>query len=101
MDLFAKEKLAWLEDCRLAARKLLSVREEITIEDVLAVCPRPSYIHRNTTGQVFKCEDFKACGWTKARKLSSRGRWIMKWRLSDHVSPQAMRQLQLDRLETE
>jgi hypothetical protein len=92
-DLFTKERQDWIDDCRTTARKLLTVREEITIEDVLKKHPRPRYIHRNTTGQVFKHTDFEMCGWAKATKTSSRGRWIMKWKLHAEAFPMTMRQI--------
>jgi len=84
-DLFQAERLAWIEDCRAAARRLLreQLGREVTIEDVVEQCPRPTYIHVNTAGQVFRCDDFVACGWVKARKPTSNSRYIMKWRLSD------------------
>lgn len=86
-ELFHRQREAWIEDCRATARHLLIARPgiEITIEDVLAECPRPSYVHRNTTGHVFRSDDFKHCGWVQARKPSSNRRWIMKWTLSDDV----------------
>jgi len=92
-DLFAKERQQWVEDCQATARRLLTYREEITIEDVLAECPRPKYIHRNTTGQVFKNSDFKMTGFTKSRRAVSKGRWIMKWAFADDSFPLAMHQL--------
>lgn len=91
-DLFARERQDWIEDCRSAARKLLTVRESVTIEDVLKICPRPKYIHKNVTGSVFKDTGFVMCGWTKAMKASSNGRWIMKWKLNEEPIPLTLRQ---------
>lgn len=86
-DLFVKERQDWINDCRATARELLTTRESITVEDVLKVCPRPRYIHKNVTGSVFKDSDFVMCGWAKATKASSNGRWIMKWTLSgEHLT---------------
>jgi hypothetical protein len=82
MTYFAKERQEWINDCRETARKLLTVRASITVEDVLKICPRPRYIHKNVTGSVFRDPDFVMCGWTKATKSSSNGRWIMRWTLS-------------------
>lgn len=62
-DLFKKEREAWLEEARVTAKKLLEDKSLITIEDVLKECPRPEYIHRNTTGNIFRCDDFKPVGW--------------------------------------
>ncbi len=84
-DLFSKEKQAWLDECRAAARRLLTTREEITVEDVLEICPRPTYIHRNTTGQIFNHKDFQFARFTKSRRHISKGRWIMRWKLDDSL----------------
>jgi hypothetical protein len=92
-DLFQKERQAWLLDCQAAARKLLRTRLDITIEDVLEVCPRPSYIHKNTTGSVFRHDDFVAFAFAKARKPSSHSRYVMRWRLSDDARQATLRQV--------
>jgi hypothetical protein len=97
IDMFAKERQAWIDQCRAMARRLLATREAITIEDVLQEFPRPKYIHRNTTGQIFKHEDFKASGFTKSRREVSKGRWIMTWKLANPTVPASSRQLQRSR----
>lgn len=81
-DLFGKEREEWLESARHEAKKLLSRRYSITIEDVLAVCPKPTYLHRNTIGSVFN-GDFVPIGFSKSKRTVSRGRWIRTWRLRD------------------
>ena len=96
-DLFQRQKREWIEECQAAARKLLVIRDEITIEDVLAINPRPSYIHRNTTGRVFNHDDFVACGFTQSRRPISKGRWIMKWKLNEAAFPMTMRQIRRGR----
>ncbi|HSW91468.1 MAG TPA: hypothetical protein VLG09_02385 [Candidatus Saccharimonadales bacterium] len=82
-DLFNKSRTDWLDGARHVARKLLRQRHKITIEDVLAIYPRPKYLHRNTTGHVFRTEMFHAVGYTLARKPSSHHRVIRWWTLSD------------------
>lgn len=81
-DLFKKEREAWLESARLAAKELLEESPLITIEDVLKVCPRPEYIHRNTTGKVFN-NDFQPVGWRKSKRPIMNGRFVRIWRLKD------------------
>lgn len=81
-DLFKKEREAWLESARLAAKELLEDKPLITIEDVLKVCPRPEYIHRNTTGKVFN-NDFQPVGWRKSKRPIMNGRFVRIWRLRD------------------
>lgn len=81
-DLFKKEREAWLENARLTAKELLEDKPLITIEDVLKVCPRPEYIHRNTTGKVFN-NDFQPVGWRKSKRPIMNGRFVRIWRLKD------------------
>lgn len=92
-DLFKTEREQWIDDARSAARRLLIYRDTITIEDVLAICPRPTYVHRNVSGQLFKHEDFKAKGFTKSRRAVSKGRWIMTWQLNAKALPHMMKQI--------
>lgn len=79
-DLFKKEREAWPEEARVTAKKLLEDKSLITIEDVLKECPRPEYIHRNTTGKVFN-SDFKPVGWRKSERLIMNGRFVRVWRM--------------------
>lgn len=81
-DLFQREKIAWLDSARAVAIKLLQVRKKITVEDVLKECPRPTYIHRNTTGSIFKSPDFVASGWTASKRPAMNSRYVRQWSLS-------------------
>lgn len=80
-DLFKKEREAWLEEARVTAKKLLEDKSLITIEDVLKECPRPEYIHRNTTGNIFRCDDFAPVGWRKSKRPLMNGRFVRVWRM--------------------
>ena len=80
LDLFQKTREQWLQEARDAAHKLLTSRDWVTIEDVLEVCPKPTYIHRNTIGRVFN-DTFRHVGFTKSKRAVSKGRWIQQWRL--------------------
>lgn len=82
-DLFKREREDWLWDARKAAKELLSRQTTITIEDVLKVCPRPSYLHRNVTGSVFKDEAFKPVGFRKSLRPISNSRVVRVWTLSE------------------
>ena len=81
-DMFRGERETWLEDARTVASRMI---EEggvpITIEDVLKECPKPSYIHRNTVGAVFRSPAFKAVGWTPSKRTAMNGRYVRKWSL--------------------
>lgn len=95
-DLFGQAKLDWLDECRAEARKLLTYRDEITIEDVLDKCPRPKYLHPNTTGNVFKHPDFKKTRVGYSRRAVSHGRLIYYWTLVE--LPNTMKQINRMRL---
>lgn len=85
-DLFSLSRGQWIDGARHAARGLLRRRPRITIEDVLEIYPRPKYLHRNTTGNVFRDEMFHAVGYTTAKNVSSHGRVIRIWTLSDRFA---------------
>lgn len=80
-SLFTSEKERWIDEARSTARLLLQTRDYITIEDVLRECPRPSYLHRNTTGAVFG-RGFRSVGFVKSKSPTAKGRWIQQWALS-------------------
>lgn len=80
-SLFVQGKESWLDNARHTARKIIANRGTCTIEDVLEQCPRPSYLHRNTTGQVFKSPEFVPVGFASSRRNISNGRAIRVWRL--------------------
>lgn len=82
MEVFDREKREWVEECRATARILLKTRPFITIEDVLKECPRPSHVHRNTTGTVFNDSDFKCVGWLPSKRPAMNGRYVRTWRLA-------------------
>lgn len=98
-DLFQAEKLEWLEKCRQEARLLLLTHSSITSDDVTKRCPRPEYVHRNTTGQIFKHPDFKANGITKSNRVEAKGRWIFKWTLKQSAFKRVSREHESEQLE--
>ncbi len=86
-DLFIQSRAGWLEDARVAARRLLQDRYHITIEDVLRVCPRPTYLNRNVTGGVFQHPDFTPIGFVFSTRPISHGRVVRMWKLKPEVLP--------------
>lgn len=81
-DVFRSEREAWLEDARAVAHRMIEERgAPVTIEDVLQECPKPSYIHRNAVGAVFRSPAFKAVGWAPSRRTAMNGRYVRKWSL--------------------
>lgn len=85
-DLFGHEREMWLLEARRVAQELLLTHETITIELVLAQCPRPRYLHRNIIGQVFRDGTFKQVGFTKSKRAVSNGRIIAIWALNRYPS---------------
>lgn len=81
-SLFQKSSQEWLEDARRTAGELLETKPFVTIDDVLEVCPRPQWVHRNTVGSVFKDEGFRVAGFVKSRGARAHGRIICRWRKS-------------------
>lgn len=100
-DLFKGERQAWLDSARATARKLLIMRPYITINDVLAECPRPTYVHRNTTGHVFRHSDFRVFGVTRSRAKLANRRLICQWKLNEDAMSLTMRQIRRARREAE
>ncbi len=83
-DVFKSERQAWLDDARAEARRQLKRKPIITIEEVLANCPRPQFLHKNATGNVFKHEDFIPVGWRKSQRPAMNGRYVRTWRLKNN-----------------
>ncbi len=80
--LFKKARQEWMEQCRVTARHLLRRRRYITIEDVLKECPRPKWVHRNTTGFVFRTSDFRPAGSLPSVRPEMNGRYVKVWALA-------------------
>lgn len=93
-DVFKSEREVWLDEARAAARRLLTRRHYITINDVLAETPRPSYLSKNITGAVFKNGDFKVYGFEKSKSKKARGRIICQWCLAEDKFPLTMKQIE-------
>jgi hypothetical protein len=62
LDLLETHRPDYLTAARDAARKLLSERQSITINDVRDICPPPSDIDPRVMGAVFRHRDFEATG---------------------------------------
>lgn len=80
---FSFDAQNWLTEVRAVARMLIAKNGEVTIDDVLRICPRPPWISPNATGSVFKGGEFVACGYTQTAKVSSHARAVRIWRLKD------------------
>lgn len=89
-DLFRKEKTDWIRRAQQTAYRLLLQRDTITIEDVLAKCPRPSYLRNSITGSVFKHQVFMPVGYTLARVPKSHSRVIRVWTFNEDFVPEEL-----------
>lgn len=86
-DLFAAEKKDWVTKARRAAETIALENGTVNIDEVLSICPRPGYIHRNTTGKIFSNSVFRFSGVIKSKKVSSKGRLICVWTLDEALYP--------------
>lgn len=98
-NLFRKEREAWLSTARSTAYDLLLSQQTITIEDVLKICPRPSYLHPGVTGHVFQDVMFRPVGFRKSLRPISNGRVVRVWTLSNAYMPKTYRKFKKRKLE--
>lgn len=87
-DLFQLSRQEWLERARRTAQEIILRHGYCTVEDVLAICPRPDYVHRNVTGHVFQNDIFKFVRYTKSRRPISNARTICVWTIDPQYMPQ-------------
>ena len=80
-DLFARDKTLWLAECRKEAKRQLQFKPSVTSDDITKNVPRPTYIHRNTTGQIFNNGEFITVGFTISTRKEANGRTIRQWAL--------------------
>ena len=76
---FSFDKDDWLAQCRETATRLLRQQDTVTVEDILLLCPKPEYLHRNTIGSIFN-SNFIPVDFVKAKHKAAKGRWIRTWR---------------------
>lgn len=88
--LFQQSAQEWLHDARYEAVELLKQRYEITIEDVLSVCPFPKYLRRNLIGQVFRDDVFQPVGYTKAKRPVAHDHVIRVWTINEQYFPEQL-----------
>lgn len=89
-DLFGGAKRDWLKRAQRTAYNLLLERDTITIEHVLARCPRPAYLHNSITGRVFQNDVFVSVGYVTAKNPKSHGRVIRIWTFAEAFVPPEM-----------
>lgn len=82
-NLFRQSTKDWLEEARDEAEKICHERGIVTVEDVLKVCPRPTYVHRNVTGAIFSRQRFTDIGWRPSERPAMNGRRVFIWKLKE------------------
>ena len=86
LKLLEEHRPDYLSLARDAARKLLSERDSITINDVRAVCPPPSDIDPRVMGAVFRHADFEATGeFVLSSRTTCHRRPIQKSKLTNYA----------------
>lgn len=76
----SQDTTEWLCQAKEVAKMLAAKYGEITIEDVLKICPPGENVHPNSLGSIFKT-GFKRIGYVQASKVSSHCRVIGVWTL--------------------
>lgn len=85
--MFGVQAEEWLNKARHTAEKIAVENGKVDIEDVLEVCPRPRFLHRNITGKVFTKDVFRVVAFKKSRRAVSKGRMICVWGLKRELYP--------------
>lgn len=73
----------WLHKCRQHAQILIIMNGEVSSDQVLQWCPRPSDVHPNATGSIFRDKRFKIVGYKTSSKVSARARRIAIYQLNE------------------
>lgn len=93
-DLFRLERQDWLMQARVKAEALCQTHEAITIRDVLAVHPLPSYLggkRKAILGHVFNNQVFRKVGIERSRSTGAKGHYINKWSLrEEYYAPEEL-----------
>ena len=85
LKLLEEHRPDYLSLARDAARKLLSERDSITINDVRDICPPPSDIDPRVMGAVFRHADFEATGeFVLSSRNTCHRRPIQKFKLTNY-----------------
>jgi hypothetical protein len=81
LDQLETNRRPYIEEARQTARKLLSTRPYITIDDVRAVLPPPEGVDPRVMGAVFKQDEFVSVGWTTSKRKVNHRRPIQRFKL--------------------
>lgn len=73
----------WLNAARAIAIGIIRQHGSATAEDVRKLCPPPPDAHPNVMGALFKDIRFEPIGFEEARRKTSKGRIIRRYKLRE------------------
>lgn len=88
INIFHEAEQQFITRARRTAKELLLRRQTVTVEDVLANCPRPYGVSKKANSKIFKHDIFRPVGYTRATTAQSNGHVIRLWSLAEeYFSP--------------
>ena len=66
----------WINACRVLAYQFAVEHGRVASDDVLKELPRPTLVHPNATGSIFRDKRFKLVGYKTSSKVSAHARRI-------------------------
>lgn len=73
----------WVDQARAFAKQLAKVNGSVSIDEVLIACPRPTEVHPNATGAVFRENCWMKIGYKQSTISSAHARVIGVFRLKE------------------
>lgn len=67
---------SWIAQAREFALLYAAKHGEVSADDVLKFCPRPSDVHKNSVGAIFRSKQLRLVGFKQSSKVSSHARRI-------------------------
>lgn len=69
----------WLSQAQSIAKMLSAKFGEVTVDEVLKLCPRPTTVSPNATGSLFNGKGWQSLGFVPTSNVRGRGRMIRRW----------------------
>jgi hypothetical protein len=71
-----KNNSPWIDQARKTAKRIFNAEGVVSIDEVLAECPRPAHVHKNATGSVFREKCWVRVGYKPSANPSAHARVI-------------------------